>query len=345
MSEENMALPEGVTEIYNDFFQLAKLDVSIPKSVVDGGKIVTVDSDMTVKEAVKLLAEHEILSAPVRDVKAPEDASWMDKYTGTIDAINLMYWLLDKEDGVPPDTLHDLLQKEFTDDPIQDVLDADPFAQRFVPFVPLDAENNHMLDVMLLLGKYGLHRAYVVHTCGDIENVITQSTVVKFLNENKSMMVSTFNRTVQELGLGQKEPVSVTRDDTFWTAFKVMKDHGVSAVPVTELDGTICGVVSARDARLMVTRPTRLRFVSQPLSLFDDLHVSPFDHQTVCVKRTSTLEEVVDRLLSTGVHRVFVVDDSQRPEGVISLRDVITCLIVEPKDSTMADYFVQRGRQ
>eukprot|EP00056_Hartaetosiga_gracilis_P001374 m.44512 g.44512 ORF g.44512 m.44512 type:complete len:160 (+) comp10611_c0_seq9:219-698(+) len=126
MSEENMALPEGVTEIYNDFFQLAKLDVSIPKSVVDGGKIVTVDSDMTVKEAVKLLAEHEILSAPVRDVKAPEDASWMDKYTGTIDAINLMYWLLDKEDGVPPDTLHDLLQKEFTDDPIQDVLDADP---------------------------------------------------------------------------------------------------------------------------------------------------------------------------------------------------------------------------
>eukprot|EP00055_Hartaetosiga_balthica_P002553 m.4397 g.4397 ORF g.4397 m.4397 type:complete len:344 (-) comp2222_c0_seq1:195-1226(-) len=342
MTEElGSTLPEGVTEIYNDFFQLSKLDVAVPKPSL--GHIVTVDSDMTVKEAVNLLAKHEILSAPVHDVDAPKDASWIEKYIGTIDAINLMYWLLEKVDGVPPDDLHDLLEKEFSQVPIKDVLEADPFSKRFLPFVPLDAANNNMLDVMLLLGKYGLHRAYVVHTCGDIENVITQSSVLKFVAENKAMMVSTFNRTVSELGLGQKAPVMVTRDDTFWTAFKLMKKKGVSAVPVTETDGVICGVVSARDARLMVTRPTRLRFVSQPLALFDDLHVSPFDHQTVCVKRDSTLEEVVDKLISTGVHRIFVVDDSQRPEGVISLRDVIACLMVEPSSSKIAEYFSQKG--
>jgi CBS domain-containing protein len=53
----------------------------------------------------------------------------------------------------------------------------------------------------------------------------------------------------------------------------------ISAVPMVDGDGRIQGVVSVRDARKLLTRPTRLRFLRQPLEMFEDLHVSPFDHE------------------------------------------------------------------
>ncbi|EGD83241.1 hypothetical protein PTSG_03873 [Salpingoeca rosetta] len=335
-----MSLPEGVTELYNEFFELTQLTV-LPKPAL--GKVVTVTADMSVRDATRLLAQHNILSAPVAKPDAKEDESWLDKYVGTIDAVNLMYWMLDQVDGVPPESVEDLLRQEFTTSPISEVMDADPNTSRFSPFVPLDEERSTMLDVMLLLGKYALHRAYIVHTCGDITNVITQSAVVKFLHEHKERMASTMNRTLKQLGLGQKAPVTVTTDDTFWTAFKLMREKCVSALPVVDDTGVNVGVVSSRDARLMIVRPTRLRFVNQPLSLFNDLHVAPFDVETVCCTLESTLGDVVDRLISTQVHRVFVVDDKKHPVGVVALRDVIACLCKEPKGSAIADYFVERS--
>lgn len=54
--------------------------------------------------------------------------------------------------------------------------------------------------------------------------------------------------------------------------------QGVSAVPVLDGQDRVAGVVSARDARLLITRPTRLRFVHKPLSFFEELHVEPFKH-------------------------------------------------------------------
>ena len=45
---------------------------------------------------------------------------------GTIDAVNLMYWMLDQVDGVPPENLEELLHKEFNETPISEVIEADP---------------------------------------------------------------------------------------------------------------------------------------------------------------------------------------------------------------------------
>lgn len=72
-----MSLPEGVTEIYNEFFELTKLDV-FPKPPL--GKVVAVKSDLTVREATRILAQENILSAPVAKCDASEEMSWLDKY-------------------------------------------------------------------------------------------------------------------------------------------------------------------------------------------------------------------------------------------------------------------------
>eukprot|EP00049_Salpingoeca_infusionum_P005685 m.95247 g.95247 ORF g.95247 m.95247 type:complete len:342 (-) comp13053_c0_seq1:517-1542(-) len=337
-----MALPEGSTDLYNEFFSLAKLD-SIP--MTPHGKIVSVPSTASVKDAVRTLAEANVLSAPVRAVDAPADSDWVERYIGTVDAVNLMYWLISQAPDDVPYDLGELLKKKIAETPITEVIDADPDTARFNPFVPLDPSNNTMLDVMLLLGKYAQHRAFVVETAGDITNVITQSAVVKFLKGYVDRMAPTMHKSLRDLNLVRPatRPVASVGDaDTFWTAFKLMREKGVSAVPLVGADGVIKGVVSARDARLLVVRPTRLRFVNQPLSLFEDLHVEPFNVETVCVTPDSTLEDVIDRFISTKVHRVFIVDAANKLCGVVSLRDVIATMVKEPEPSALADYFASK---
>ncbi|KAL6551052.1 hypothetical protein OROMI_021540 [Orobanche minor] len=50
-------------------------------------------SDTSLEEAVKLLARHKV-SAPVLDVNAPEDASWIDRYIGVVEFAGIVVCIL-----------------------------------------------------------------------------------------------------------------------------------------------------------------------------------------------------------------------------------------------------------
>ena len=56
--------------------------------------VIEIKSDASLAEAVQILAEHKILSAPVVDVDAPEDASWIDRYIGIVEFAGIAVWLL-----------------------------------------------------------------------------------------------------------------------------------------------------------------------------------------------------------------------------------------------------------
>lgn len=56
--------------------------------------VVEIKSDTSLAEAVKILADNKILSAPVVDVDAPADASWMDRYLGVVEFAGIAVWIL-----------------------------------------------------------------------------------------------------------------------------------------------------------------------------------------------------------------------------------------------------------
>jgi CBS domain-containing protein len=55
---------------------------------------IEIKSDATLAEAVKILAQHNILSAPVVNIDAPEDASWIDRYIGIVEFAGIVVWIL-----------------------------------------------------------------------------------------------------------------------------------------------------------------------------------------------------------------------------------------------------------
>lgn len=58
----------------------------------------------------------------------------------------------------------------------------------------------------------------------------------------------------------------------------------------------------------------------------------------VTCKRTDTLKDVIMKLDSMEIQRIYIVDDSGDVQGVITLRDIISKLVHEPR-GYFGDFF------
>ncbi|XP_022775798.1 SNF1-related protein kinase regulatory subunit gamma-1-like [Durio zibethinus] len=62
---------------------------------VPGGKVIEIQADATIADAVKILSECNIMSAPVRNPDAVTSLDWRQRYIGIIDYSAIILWLLE----------------------------------------------------------------------------------------------------------------------------------------------------------------------------------------------------------------------------------------------------------
>ncbi|XP_031505544.1 SNF1-related protein kinase regulatory subunit gamma-1-like [Nymphaea colorata] len=62
---------------------------------VPGGKVIEIPADTPIVEAVKILSEQNIMSAPVRNPDAGTSLDWRDRYLGIIDYSAIILWVLE----------------------------------------------------------------------------------------------------------------------------------------------------------------------------------------------------------------------------------------------------------
>ncbi|CAA7397253.1 unnamed protein product [Spirodela intermedia] len=209
---------------------------------------------------------------------------------------------------------------------------------RWAPFLPIRPDSS-MLTVLLLLSKYRLRNVPVVETGNpSVKNFITQSAIVKGLQQCKgrdwfdcisSCPLSDFGLPFMSYG----EVISVSGDDLILEAFKLMKDNRVGGLPVVEGPRRkIVGSVSIHDVRFLLLRP-ELFSSFRRLTVTDFLRsTAPAEFPVTC-SSDATLGSVIEALASRSVHRVYVVnegEDGGEVVGLVTLRDVISCFIFEP---------------
>ncbi|KAF7809164.1 SNF1-related protein kinase regulatory subunit gamma-1-like [Senna tora] len=82
------ALQETLTDAF------AKIPVSsFPE--VPGGKVVEIQADTLVGDAVRILSDCNILAAPVRDPDADTSSNWRERYLGVIDYSAIILWVME----------------------------------------------------------------------------------------------------------------------------------------------------------------------------------------------------------------------------------------------------------
>uniref|UniRef100_A0A0A9DNP9 CBS domain-containing protein n=1 Tax=Arundo donax TaxID=35708 RepID=A0A0A9DNP9_ARUDO len=376
------------SEKLNSCFEDIPVD-SFPRT--HPAQVIEIRSDASLAETVEILSKNKILSAPIRNVEASEDASWMDKYIGIVEFAGIAMWLLSQYDaaangsagsavGSPVGNLVARLgsftfrrtssgRVETTTDSESDeaasvggsffeTLTSSEFYKstkvgdisgsfRWAPFLALQTSDT-FLTMLLLLSKYRMKSLPVVEVGGDkIENIITQSSVVHILAECVGLpwFESWGTKTLSELGLPIMKPyklVKINEDQPVLKAFQLMREKGVGGLPVMDSSGEkAIGNISIRDVQYLLTAPkiykehrtiTTKDFLTAVRHHLQEQHeASPLLHDVITCKKDDTIKDIILRLDSEKIHRIYVVDDKGNTEGVITLRDIISKLVHEPR--------------
>ncbi|KAJ6294253.1 hypothetical protein OIU76_022354 [Salix suchowensis] len=217
---------------------------------------------------------------------------------------------------------------------------------RWAPFLALQ-KSNSFLTMLLLLSNYKMKSVPVVDLGeAKIDNIITQSSVIHMLAECAGLQwfESWGTKKLSEIGLPlmtRDHVVKVYEEEPVLQAFKLMRKKRVGAIPIVDNSGIkVVGNISIRDVQFLLTAPeiyhdyrsiTAKNFLTAVRSyLKKHQETSPFVSGMVVCTKNYSVKELIMKLDSEKIQRVYVVDDAGNLEGVITLRDIISRLVHEP---------------
>jgi len=107
-----------------------------------------------------------------------------------------------------------------------------------------------------------------------------------------------------------------------------MRENAASAVAIIDDDGKLVDVLSVSDLRLIGHNLNQLELVTRTVEEFSSFKATKI--APVVVYACDTVAYVTQRLLENKIHRIYVVDNDNKPIGVVTLGDFLH-LFVEQK--------------
>jgi CBS domain-containing protein len=312
--------------------------------------VVTINKDATITEAFEKLIKHKILSIPVLD-KSGEAVSifsmldlvnhFVNEFdeeeikclntTKTYDYFFHYADLKEKKQEIASERVGQVLQKE-----LKEIETLDP--------VYMVDDDSDLLDAVKILTDSKSHRVLVYnHPTGKLTGLITQSRLLEFIG-TMSNCLDEAHKTIQQLNLGTRQVVSVNEKSMAISAFRLMREKRVSAVAVVNDEGVLVGNISVNDLKLVGYNLSYFTYLSRSVREYlmwissSEIQQSPHmirnqlllqqqkketDPIVVTCTKDNTLYFVIKTLNYYRVHRMYLVDESRRPIGVISIHDVL----------------------
>jgi len=311
--------------------------LALVKADTIGIKDITVlNASDTVKKAFETLVNNNILSAPVFD-------EGKNEFYGLVDIVDIVSFLVDlfgedhknsprsrerseDSEGTSIPFWSDLLvtQRNFFNTPIKDISD---FSKRN-PTVTVPATHT-LKDVATVLAS-GVHRVCIEDSEGNMDSLITQGTFVRYIHQNMKMLGKRRFRSMKELGIGEKEVLSIDFRETALSAFRKMHTLKVSALAVIGADGHLLTNISGKDLRALIHQ--KYAFSKLYLTVLEFLRIVRTEEvmeraPAVSISIGDTLDFVINKLATTGLHRLFVEDEHRNLRGVVNLTDIIGAII------------------
>lgn len=284
----------------------------------------TVDSRDEVADVMMKFAKHHFHAAPVWD-------SENLKFIGFIAVVDLVLYMLrltqtmdENEDAA---TLTRLAE-EYATKPVKELVDA----SRAAPFISASPKSS-ILDVLEIFAS-GYQQIAVMEnqeTPSEMLGVVTQMTVVKwFSNLLQSKSVSELGdnvfKPVTELGnLGLGDVATVDEDAPVRKAFESLALFRITGVAVVNKDRQLVDTLSAFDLNglLIESIGNVMKPVKEYLHPLSELRpVAP-----VSFTKDRPLSAIIGRLAEMGLHRAWIVDESNIPVGVVTLTDICDALL------------------
>ena len=199
------------------------------------------------------------------------------------------------------------------------------------------------------------HRLGFFDQTGNVTNIISQSDIIAYLASRASDLGPIASESIESLKLAKPNVECVEPQVSAIRAMQIMKEKGVSSLGVLNHEGKIIGNFSASDFRslqsehfgslalplaefLALSHRTEFvwhsehrasdaahKFVTDPIRR-NRPHVAGEEvGQALCLVTSSeTLGSLLVKFATQRVHRVYVVDHEEKPQGIITLTDVLS---------------------
>uniref|UniRef100_A0A0D6R3K9 CBS domain-containing protein n=1 Tax=Araucaria cunninghamii TaxID=56994 RepID=A0A0D6R3K9_ARACU len=308
-------LPNGLQEALNNAF--AKIPVSFFPEV-PGGKVIEIPADTSIADAVQILSEHNILSAPVRNPEADDNTVWYDRYLGMLDYSAIIFWVLENAE-----------------------LAAVALAAGSATAAGMGVGAVGALGA-IALGTTG-PAAVAGLTIAAFGAAVAGGLVVdKHVGKDAPAAADYLGEDFYKVIL-QEEPfksttvICIDGKEPVLEAFKRMNEKQIGGLPVVQgPTNKIIGNISMRDIRFLLlhqelfSRFRQLTAVDFMRTVASTTGSSVMMPPITCTYGTS-LGDVIEILSTKCIHRVHLVDEQDVVLGVITLRDVISCFVSEPE--------------
>lgn len=112
-------------------------------------------------------------------------------------------------------------------------------------------------------------------------------------------------------------PITASLNEQLWDAARRMYENNVGSVLVTDESGRLVGILTRRDILYLLASG---RAVKNP-RLSDVMTLNP-----ITGYREETLEDILAKMREARIRHMPIVDDTGRPLGMISMRDILEYL-------------------
>jgi CBS domain-containing protein len=302
--------------------------------------VVEIDSKMKPIDAANVLYENNILGAPVWDEAA-------HKYCGNFDMRDFLSAVIAASVIKDTDEYNTAMVKE-----MHEKIKQDKKAMEVPCTVTYLASRNPVFscgpetslqEICKLLSAPLCRRVLI---CTEEKgarstNMVTRTAIMKFLSQHVPR--HDLRETLDEAGLSfRKEVVQVMDSVPARRAFELIDSKGIYALAVVDEEGTLLANTSARDIKLAAMDKGKAAMDLDILSYLAAVRQAapaqggneryPASH----VHEDSSVGHVLNLLVKTGYHQIFVVNEELRPIGVISQQDILR-FIVEKSEKAKSE--------
>jgi len=273
-----------------------------------------IKSNVPLHQAFQTLLKRNIISAPVFDVEKKN-------FVGFLDLRDLVPFVVSVYDEDPNATLnlekilskgsrvHNISEKEYHS----------IFLARKYPFKPVYEKDNLWKAVEIIAS--GTRNVPVLNERGDLVNIISQTSFLEYLNENRERFES-FSKPISELPIGTNEIFKVPKDIKAIEVFRKMAEKELSSLALEEKNGKIIGYTSSRDLKMFFKNP-KMELLKKPiLEFLDNIRTEKLNFVSP-IQDSTDLGTAISRMAELKAHRIFVADKNGVPYKVLSLKDIL----------------------
>ncbi|CAG8629772.1 1172_t:CDS:2 [Funneliformis mosseae] len=273
---------------------------------------------ITVREALKDMAKHNITSLPIYS----HDSDNIVTIVNLIDVLNYII-----KEAVADEKLPNYLDSEKShnlNNPIEVVMPLDSEQESYRMFKS-DA-NEPILKTLEAFSK-NVHRSLVIDYLNKVPPyILTQTDIIRYAHAHPEVLPGIdLNASLESFGLsGRDREIVIGRDnETALNVYRRMAERNLMGIPIINHNTKqLVGNLSVSDLRGLDYKSINnlvlpvLKFLATLPNA--DAILNPFT-----VKKDSSLGEALKLITESHLHRLWIVDDEKKVIDVLSLSDLI----------------------